>query len=242
MTNFLYKEAKAEIVQLIRSGVVDSSGKIPSQRELALRLGFSRMSIKKAIDSLIADNVLVAKRGDGTYLISDNQSKALDIGEESALSLSESIKLKGLSSESLIKSFKLIYDDQYLMKLFPEYFEFYELIRVRKADNRAVSLQKAYFPFRLFKDAHRYDFSNLSLYDFMEYRGKRPVTFKSTIRAVRVTDELDFSELNVRSGSHVLGVDYLGYSATGELVEYTQSYFNPDSIQFKVSVPLREDK
>ena len=67
MGKFLYLEAKRKIVEMIQGGDFGSNDKILSERELADILGYSRMTVKKAIGSLVEDGVLYKKRGAGTF-------------------------------------------------------------------------------------------------------------------------------------------------------------------------------
>ena len=53
MGKFLYLEAKRKIVEMIQGGDFGSNDKILSERELADILGYSRMTVKKAIGSLV---------------------------------------------------------------------------------------------------------------------------------------------------------------------------------------------
>ncbi|MFI3618895.1 GntR family transcriptional regulator [Enterococcus avium] len=236
MGKFLYQQAKEEIIKLIQKGAFKPQEKIMTERELSNHLGYSRMTIKKAVTSLVADGILYKKQGAGTFLVGNDHSNRFEIGDEAPISLSQGIKVKGMSSSSFVESFKLVYDRTDLMEFFPDYFEFFELIRVREANNEAVSIQKAYFPFRLFKDAHRYDFSQFSLYDYMDYKNKRPIQFRKKIFAKRVEDEESLKKLGARAGEYVLCIEYLGFTAGGELVEFTQSFFNSNKVHLAIEI------
>lgn len=234
MGKFLYQEAKEEIIKLIQSGLFKPNEKIMTERELSSLLGFNRMTIKKAISSLVEDGVLFKRRGSGTFLLGNVTSNRFEIGDEAPVSLSQGIMVRGMSSSSFVESFKLVYDLPDLMAIFSDYFEFFELIRVREADNEAVSIQRAYFPFRLFKDAHRYDFSQFSLYDYMEYKNKRPIKFRKRFFAKRVENDQILEKLGARPGEYVLCIEYLGYTEQDELVEYTQSFFDPEKVNLAI--------
>ena len=69
MGNFLYTAAKEKIISLIENNQIKGNQRLPSERILAQKLGFSRMTIKKAITSLVEDHVLTRRPGDGTYLL-----------------------------------------------------------------------------------------------------------------------------------------------------------------------------
>ena len=237
MTSFLYTAAKEKIISLIESNEISMDQRLPSERALAQKLGFTRMTIKKALNSLVDDHVLIRHPGDGTYLLHGKHSGRIDAGDDAPWSLTQTIKIKGGVPNSEIKSFKLVYDVPMLTKIFPDFTEFYELIRIRKFDDIVFSIQKAYIPFRLFEDAHRYDFSKISLYDYMSYKNMRPALFHRKIKTCPVTSDPLFKNFNVGPSKLVLSVEYLGYTKPDCLVEYTQSYFDSNQVDFKVEIP-----
>ena len=63
-------EAINGIKQMILSGQVRPGEKLPREKELALRLGLSRSSLREAIRALILAGVLKSRQGDGTYVTS----------------------------------------------------------------------------------------------------------------------------------------------------------------------------
>ena len=53
---------------MVLSGELAEGERLPSERELAARLGVARSSVREAIRELTAIGVLVTKRGAGTYV------------------------------------------------------------------------------------------------------------------------------------------------------------------------------
>lgn len=141
-------------------------------------------------------------------------------------SISQDIKINDMLLEDKIVSFRLLYD--YENSKFKEN-RVYELIRLRKTSQGLLSLQKAYIPFNLFEDAHRYDFSNISLYDYMAHKGQKPVYFEKKLRFIKPTKEL-CNYLQTEKEEYLYYFEYFGYTKNDELVEYTQSFFKQDSI------------
>ncbi|MDT2753875.1 winged helix-turn-helix domain-containing protein [Enterococcus pseudoavium] len=85
MGKFLYQKAREEIISLIQDGDIKPSEKIMPERELSELLGYNRMTIKKAINSLVAEGVLMKKRGAGTFLLGTDNSNKFDIGDEAPI-------------------------------------------------------------------------------------------------------------------------------------------------------------
>jgi GntR family transcriptional regulator len=64
----LYQQIKVLILQSLQSGEWKPSAAIPSEIELAARFKVSQGTVRKAIDELAADNLLVRRQGKGTFV------------------------------------------------------------------------------------------------------------------------------------------------------------------------------
>jgi len=64
----LYKQIKRLLVDSLRRGEWKPASAIPSELELASRFQVSQGTVRKAIDELSAENLLVRRQGKGTYV------------------------------------------------------------------------------------------------------------------------------------------------------------------------------
>ena len=64
----LYQQIKGLILQSLQSGEWKPSSAIPSEIELAARFKVSQGTVRKAIDELAAENLLVRRQGKGTFV------------------------------------------------------------------------------------------------------------------------------------------------------------------------------
>ena len=64
----LYLVVRRRITAAIAEGSIASGAAIPSEMELARQLGVHQGTVRKAIDGLVADRVLVRRQGSGTYV------------------------------------------------------------------------------------------------------------------------------------------------------------------------------
>ena len=64
----LYQQIKGLILQSLQSGEWKPGEAIPSEMELAVRFRVSQGTVRKAIDALAADNLLVRRQGKGTFV------------------------------------------------------------------------------------------------------------------------------------------------------------------------------
>src|SRR5438128_2693481 len=70
----LTQRAQSQIEELIVSGQLRPGDRLPSEKELGVRLGVSKTVIRESIRSLAAKGLVEVRAGSGTYV--------LDLGEE----------------------------------------------------------------------------------------------------------------------------------------------------------------
>jgi GntR family transcriptional regulator len=72
----LYQQIKGLITQSLKSGEWKPGEIIPSEVELAARYKVSQGTVRKAIDELAAENLLVRRQGKGTFVATHNEDRA----------------------------------------------------------------------------------------------------------------------------------------------------------------------
>ncbi len=71
----LYQQIKALITQRLQAGEWKAGETIPSEMELAARYGVSQGTVRKAIDELAAENLVVRRQGKGTFVATHAEQK-----------------------------------------------------------------------------------------------------------------------------------------------------------------------
>lgn len=71
----LYKEVKGQITDSLRSGEWKPGDAIPSEKVLSERFGVSIGTVRKAVDELTAENILIRHQGRGTFVASHNRNR-----------------------------------------------------------------------------------------------------------------------------------------------------------------------
>jgi len=72
----LYKQIKRLLVENLRRGDWKPGAAIPSEMELAARFQVSQGTVRKAIDELAAENLLVRRQGKGTYVATHHEPRS----------------------------------------------------------------------------------------------------------------------------------------------------------------------
>ncbi len=71
----LYRQIKALMTRDLQAGVWRPGEGIPSEKDLALRFRVSQGTVRKAIDELAADNLLVRRQGKGTFVATHSEER-----------------------------------------------------------------------------------------------------------------------------------------------------------------------
>ena len=72
----LYRQIKRLILQSLQSGEWRPGDLIPSEMELAARFGVSQGTVRKAIDELAAENLVVRRQGRGTFVATHREARS----------------------------------------------------------------------------------------------------------------------------------------------------------------------
>jgi GntR family transcriptional regulator len=72
----LYRQIKSLLLQRLESGEWRPGEAIPSESELATQFSVSQGTVRKAIDEMSAENLLVRRQGKGTFVASHDDPRA----------------------------------------------------------------------------------------------------------------------------------------------------------------------
>lgn len=182
---------------------------LPSELELAARFGVSQGTVRKAIDALAADNLLVRRQGKGTFVATHTEEKTSTFR---FLRIRRSDGHDEYPASRLldVRRGKAPADVARLLELKPSEVIFV-LRRVLEYGGEPVVLDEITLPAALFKgltrarlDAHRG-----SMYGFFETQfGVRMLRAQEKIKAV-AADAATAAILKVRSGEPLLAVERL---------------------------------
>lgn len=73
----LYQQVKESLVRRLIDGSWQPGQLIPSEMELAREIGVSQGTIRKALNAMTAENLLVRRQGHGTYVSAPEESRIL---------------------------------------------------------------------------------------------------------------------------------------------------------------------
>ncbi len=228
----LYLQVAAAIERRLRSSG-QGGGALPPERVLATSLDVSRVTMRKAIDQLVAKGLIVRRHGSGNYV-----APHLVQGLSRLSGFSEELRERGLQPSSTWLSRELTHAEPTeaaalgLQTGAP----IARLERLRRADGVVMAFERTALPQSVLPAPSRVTHS---LYAHLARRGHAPVRALQRMRAVNA-DAGMAARLEVRAGTALLYVVRVAYGATGLAVEMTESYCRGDYYDFVIE--LRRDR
>ena len=73
----LYRAVKRELLRTIENGTVAPGDALPSETELAASFGVSVGTLRRAVDDLVAEHILVRRQGRGTFVATHTSDRFL---------------------------------------------------------------------------------------------------------------------------------------------------------------------
>ena len=228
-----YEEIAQDIRQAILSGKYSPNAQLPLEKEMCLSYGVSRITIKKAVDELVIQGLVIKRRGSGTFVKSVNDADVEELGSVKQFGgFSETNKGRKVSS-SIIK-FEVIHPtDEIATKLKIACDDFvYYIVRARYADNEPYVIEYTYMPIGLIYGI-KTDILMNSIYSYIEKNLKLKI--KSAHRSVRaiLPNEIEQEWLKIDKSIPILEVEQIGFLDNGQSFEYSKSHHRSDKIEIK---------
>lgn len=138
-----YQVIYAAILKKINKGKFKKDEPIPSENELALKYGVSRMTARKSVDLLVQEGYLMRQKGRGTFIT----------GRRNLAKPELSLSARVMAEDGRIYDEVLGYSELWQVPGFtPDEGPFWMLQRLRYYNDVAAILEKVYFPKSLVPD------------------------------------------------------------------------------------------
>jgi len=231
----LYQQIKGLILQGLDRGEWKPGEAIPSELELAARFQVSQGTVRKAIDELAADNLLIRRQGKGTFVATHNEAKVRyrflrlspDDGRQ-AVSSSQILDCRRTkASAEIAAALDLRTGDAVV-----------NMRRVLSFDDMPTILDDIWLPGSAFK--------GLTLEFLQRYRGPVYALFETEfgvsmvraeekIRAVAATDS-QAGFLQVAPGSPLLQVERIAYTYGDRPMELRRGHYVTERYHYRNSL------
>lgn len=224
-TTPLYIQLANNLRRLIADGKMATGDALPSERMLTELTGASRVTVRKAIEQLIDEGLLLRRQGAGTFV-----APAIEQSGEDLTGFTADAKGRGEQPASiwLVKSTATPTEDEARNLQISQSQQVVRLGRVRLSDGEPLAIEHAVVPTSLLPDPSQV---GESLYQALARNGNRPVKGRQKLRASLATPT-EAALLSIQENSEILRIERHSFLSDGTPVEYTRSAYRGDRYVF----------
>lgn len=144
----LFDQIETDLKEKIKNGIYQPGQKIPTEAELIEAYGVSRITIRRAIEDLTKEGILIKKQGKGTFV----QEKKIIRKISHTISFTEACSLSSMTATSYVSMRKVLQPGELDIPesdLFSGEPVIY-IQRIRMADGVPVICENNYYPYSRF--------------------------------------------------------------------------------------------
>jgi len=229
----LYKQVYDHLTGRLVEGYWKPSEPLPSEMALAEQLGVSQGTVRKALNQMVAENLLERRQGKGTYVAEHTQES----------SLYRFFRLREPGGDSLIPETRVLSakrrratkTERVHLGLAAKS-QVAELLRLRSLHGEPAILEKVIQPLSVFPDIDKESHLSGALYIlYQEKYGISIVSVRDELHAIEVP--ADYAEdLGLAPGSPVMMVERSSVNIDGRVVEFSQAYCNSEKFVYAVEL------
>nr|WP_298723551.1 GntR family transcriptional regulator [uncultured Steroidobacter sp.] len=221
----LYQQLQRKLRLAIENRVLGADDALPPERDLAEELNVSRITVRKAIDGLVDEGLLIRKQGSGTFVTNRVEKNFAKL-----TSFSEDMRARGRKPRSvwLDRAAGTVTPGESLTLRSSPGTPVYRFSRIRYADDAPMALEYATVLADCLPSVESVE---TSLYEALERTGNRPVRALQRLRAVLLTAE-QAQLLKAQEKDAGLLVERVGFLKDGRAVEFSQSFYRGDIYDF----------
>lgn len=230
----LYLQLRDALWEQIEGGGLRPGDPVPSERELCLQYGISRMTCRQAIGELVAQGVLYRRRGKGTYVANPKISQSL----LELTSFTEDMIARGITPGAIVLEAREVVAPPRVAAALDLQGDrtVVQIERLRTANSQPMALETSHLPARLCPGLADGDGLSGSLYQLVRTRyGIEMVRARQSLEAVTATRS-EAVRLGVKAGSPLLSIERISYDRSGRPVEYVRSLYRGDRYRFDVEL------
>jgi GntR family transcriptional regulator len=221
----LYQQLQRALREAIEKRLLGPDVALPPERDMAEMYDISRITVRKAIDGLVEQGLLVRRQGSGNFV-----SSRVEKNFAKLTSFSEDMRARGRTPRSvwLKRSSGTVTPEEALTMGLSPGTPVYRFNRIRFADDAPMALEYCTILAAALPSLEAVD---TSLYAALEASGHRPTRALQRLRAILLSSE-QAQLLNAAVGAAGLLVERLGSLPDGRAVEFSQSFYRGDTYDF----------
>ncbi|RYH08663.1 GntR family transcriptional regulator [Tropicimonas sp. IMCC6043] len=229
-----YARLRRRIEDGIAQRIFTPDAPLPPEREIAAQTGLSRVTVRKAIQELVARGIIVQRQGSGSFVKA--QGHRVEQSLSRLTSFTEDMVRRGMETNAtwLERGIFLPSPEEVVALALSSGDYVARLSRLRSAGDRPMAIERAALPVEMLPDPLKVE---TSLYRELERLGSHPVRALQKISAINLGEE-EARLLDLKPRDAGLRIERRSYLADGRIVEFTRSTYRGDAYDFVAELKL----
>lgn len=228
----VYKQIEIAIRTDIDRGVYSVGVKLPSEDELAVRLGASRGTVRQALSELASQGIVKRVHGNGTFVCEPGNEYKIE--NDHFISFLDGLESSGGPVDTFVLDRQIVQANSVLHEAFSGSLQLYEIRRIRKRNGKAVMMSCDYIPMDLTPGIETRYQNDKSVYDFLEaHYALRVSKVKRVFHAVAAAGDTA-KLLSVKTGEPLFYIIQQAYDEYGRCVDHANLYVISEGMHFSI--------
>jgi len=221
----LYLKFSETVKNAVRSGWLEHGNILPGERDLSQLTGVSRITVRKAMQTLEEEGVVTRVRGYGTQI-----NNIFEYSLKEAPGFSQQVVLRGKKPDTLWVNKRMVPCPEEIANELRVAVnsEVFLLKRIRYVDDEAVSIEESWVPAGLIHDPEAI---GISLYDYFRSQNIIPQRTRSRVSA-RMSDSEFQAHIKMDEHIPVLVIKQQAFDQQHRLIEFSINYCRSDLYVF----------
>ena len=236
---YKYEEISNSLKKTFTSGKYQPGDLLPDQEQLAREFNTTRMTIRKAIQSLVTEGVVYTKRGAGTFLRKDYKLNNDDLEASIDKPLGTTVTYSGrkVTSKVLGLDARLPTEQEQDKLLIGPAEPVYVIRRVRYVDGQVYAFEHTIMPTKIATITKKVLLGSVYKH-LLDEKHLQIAGSHRKVYAIKATAE-DVEALGATLGDPVLAITQVSYTNEGEPFEYSTSHYPYQSSSITADIIIK---
>lgn len=230
------KELKYEIIAFdlrkkILKRIYKRNEQLPLEKEICESYGVSRITVKKAVDMLVQEGLVVKRRGAGTFVKDLENFEYIEESVNKLKGFSEIFNVDNISFDILNFTIENPNRDISEKLKISEQDFIYRIIRLGKIDKEPICIEEKYIPINVIIGLRLENVSD-SVYNYIEKHLHFKIQSAHKTISSRIGNDDELRLLNIESNNPLLIIEQVGYLDTGQIFEFSKQHYRSDRFKY----------
>lgn len=228
----LYKQLADTLRDKIYEGYYAFGDMLPAEKAMAAEYGISHLTVRKALDLLKDEGLLIRIQGKGTFVRSPQMSADMQsLGSFSNIMRNRHAHITSKVLYSGVRKANFKYSRIFGIAKDCDVFE---SVKLKSSNDIPLAVEYTAIPLLYVPDIAEYDYSVYSLYDVYAKHDIHISQEDQRLEIVKIYNPIA-ALLEKEDGDDIFLLTSSAYDASGKIIEFTRLYDNDDRIIFYAS-------